>query len=159
MSKGHGINADELVYIGGLWTFICVFFVALFHFNLYVWVEKQNPLLQFGIVTIGLFMVVYGVLQPMSTVMGSGEKASGLSLGSILMFLAMDIPMPGYHVLYDGTLLRGDLLGMGSTDYTMGYIGTVIGLSGTWVFLWTYFLMFPLLLLLAGIMLNNITRC
>lgn len=155
VSKNYGINTNELLFVSSIWAFICLLFMGLFTFNLVELLEKQNPLVQFGLITIGLFLFVYGIIRPICSIRGNSERRNTLSVGSVLFFLAMDIPMPGFHVLFDGTLLRGDVLGMGSTDYAIGYMWSILGFTGFSVFALTYLITCPVLLFVSAYLLTD----
>ena len=70
-------------------------------------------------------------------------------LGLVLGFIAIDILLPEYHITKAGELIQGGIFGAGSSDYVVGYIGQLLGISGIYLGLFTYLFVELVILFIA----------
>jgi hypothetical protein len=143
-------NVMESKFILSFFCFGLFLIFMLFMTSFGNTVETWNPVIQFLLFNMGIYLLVFGVIKGIAQ--GGAVK---FSAGSLVMFLALDNIIPGYHVLSNGALYRGDYLGMASTDYFFGYLYTCLGFQGPIVLFLTYLVTTPLLLLVAAFLLKN----
>ena len=148
------MNRQEIKYIAYSALFAIVWFMFLLP-KAVVYFDGDSPLTQFFIFSIGIYLFLFIFLKAVTT--GRSQNITG-SFGLISMFLALDIFMPEYHVLFDGTLVQGATLGISTPDYAVGYIAQTLGLTGSMVFIFTYLIAPVILLFIAAKTLPNFVK-
>jgi len=147
------IERTEIKYILYSGLFAIVYFMFLM-IPLIKYIG-DNPYKQFLVFNIGLFVVFFIFFKSLSI---STTTDLGLSFGLYLMFFALDIWLPEYHVTINGELVAGSLLGTSTADYVIGLSGQSMGFSGILLFLFTYILVPIITLFLVSKLLPNFVR-
>lgn len=136
---------QELIYVAVSSVFAIAWFVLLLPFVIGV-LGTGFAVVQFLLFNVGLYFFLFVFLKSLIADLGLHLKAT---LGFVFLVLGLDIWMPAYHVTFDGQLLTGANLGVSSSDYIIGLLGSTIGIGGVPLYLWTY-LLFPVLFLLVS---------
>ena len=142
------VDKKELKYILLATVFAAVYFFFLLPY-LVEKVDGNNVIMSFLIFNIGILII-------MSIYMKSRTLSQKIDLRTALEYLlvviAIDSYIPAYHIdLWEGTLINGANLSMGTTDYFFGYIGiNFLHLSGVFVSIWAYVVVPAILLYLAA---------
>lgn len=147
------INKSEIKYIAYSSLFAGVYFLFLLPYLQKV--IGDNPYMQFAVFNIGLYMFFFIFLKSLSL----GTKPDlVLSLGFLMIFFALDIIMPEYHVSTDGLLIVGATLGASTADYITGLLGRGFGLNGIILFLFVYVVVPVLMLFVASKIFPNFVK-
>ena len=147
------IEKTEMKYILYSGLFAVVYFMfLLIPLQEYI---GTNPYHQFLVFNIGLFILFFIFFKSLSI---CNSTDLGLSFGLYLLFFAMDIFLPEYHVTMDGKLVEGSLLGTSTADYIVGLTGQSMGFAGILLFLFTYVLVPIIVLFLVSKLLPNFVR-
>lgn len=105
----------EIKYI----VFSAILQIALFLLVLPNLPENMSPLVQFLVFNVGIFITLFVFLK--SFVLKNNLVTKG-ALGFLFLFIGSDILVPEYHVTIKGELLKGAILGAGSSDYILGMV-------------------------------------
>jgi len=147
------LESKEKKYI----LFTLIFALALFVVIIPLWQKNGfsnvNPLIQFALFNLGTLFVLQVFFKSLS----KESKNSG-SIGTLLLFMGLDILQPPYLIGTNGQLFSGALLGMSSADYVAGYLWNLIGISGYYLYLVTYILTPLILFLIAGKLIKNFVK-
>lgn len=148
------MNNQEIKYIvySGLIAFIYFMWILPWAINTF---DGQSPVTQFLLFNVGLYLIFFVFLKSSIT---DASTNMGVTAGLLSMFLALDCWMPEYHVAVSGALIPGASVGVGSTDYVFGVLANSLGLSGMFVYLFTYIAMPILLLFIAAKLIPNFVR-
>lgn len=146
------INKSERRFVGLLLMLVGLLYIVL---RTLPALEDTNPFVQFVILNLGIFFLVFIVIKAIAL---DKKHIWKTSLGVVLGFLAIDIIIPEYHVTITGELLKGGVFGMSSTDYVIGYIGQSIGFGGVFLWVWTYLVVFLALIIGAAYLEKNFVK-
>ena len=127
------MRKEEIKYIVYSVGFALIWFFLVLP-KLLIQFDSSNPLLQFLIFNLGLYIFLIIFLKSLVT-----EKSvfnSGV-IGIILLFLALDLWLPEYHITIKGELIKGATLGI-STDYVFGLFGQSLGINGILLYFFVY---------------------
>lgn len=149
------ILGKELKLIGLLTLFVFIFFTFIIGTDLINKIDNLPPLIQFIVFNLGIYTIIYGIITPF---VDDKKKGGEFSIGSILLIQAMDILLPEYHVTKSGLLEKGGTLGMASPDYILGYIGQHIGITGSYLYYFTYIASFIILMTLSAIFIKDLCK-
>lgn len=150
------MNKKEFKYIALAAIFAVIWFIFILPY-LIKFMDGNNPFFQFLVFNVGLYVFLFIFLKAMTLDQKIDWK---LSLGIVVLFVALDLWMPPYQVTLDGRLVGKNVitLAVSSSDYVAGLIGQSIGFGGLMLFIWTYLIVPFALLLLAAKLLPNFVR-
>lgn len=153
------ITKSEFKYIFYAIGFSLIWFLLLMPFLLDKGIENSNVYMQFLIFNIGIFIFLQIFLKS-AAMGGSLLSFSNIScaIGLIFLIIAVDIILPPFLVTSSGELLNSVVLRSAGSDYVVGYFAANIGLSGTWVFIFTYIFAPAVLLFLSAKLLPNFVK-
>ena len=115
-------------------------------------ISEWNPIWQFLLLNVGLYCVYFVLFK---FLVGEDDAPSWQgALGNYLIFFAMDILMPEYHVTTGG-LIAGGIFGKSASDYFVGYVLTFLGASGWWLWILTYPIMFTVLFVVGALVFKD----
>lgn len=124
------------------WKYLAVSLVIIFGLVFvinntitYTFISGLNPILQFLIMNVSLFLIFFLIAKFISK--KKGRMVWQGATGAILSFLALDLIMPEYHVSCSG-LTIGGIFGGSSSDYFFGYLFQNIGVGGCALPILTY---------------------
>lgn len=143
--KKFPFEKQELLYVAVSSVFAIAWFVGLLPFVISI-LGTSYAVVQFLLFNIGLYLFLFIFLKTLIADLKLHLKAT---LGFVFLVIGLDIWMPAYHVTIEGKLLTGANLGVSSSDYIIGLLGSTIGIGGLPLYLWTY-LLFPVLFLLIS---------
>ena len=135
-----------------------IFLFVYFRFILPVVIKMldgNSPFFQFLVFNLGMFLFLTIFLKSMTVTSTINLRTA---LGMTLLWIAMDIPAPEFHVSSVGELISGGLMGVASSDYVAGLLGQSMGISGLWLYLFVYVGLVTLLLYLCSILLDNFVK-
>ena len=135
------IEKAELKYLGIALLVISVLLFMINNDTAYNYISSFSTLFQFAVVNLGIYFVFFFLIKYISL---GASKVPEFSLGSIMVFIAMDLVLPEYHVNTHG-LVVGGLFGVGATDYFFGSIYQYMGFSGLGLVIMTYIVTFAVL--------------
>lgn len=149
------INKNEIKYITYAIGFAAVFFLFL----LPTFIDKfdgQSPYFEFLLFNVGLIITLQFVLKSI-TLKTSLSFITALGLG--IMFIALDILQPPYAVMQNGTLIStGPTLMTSSSDYMAGLIAQSFGLTGVYIYGFTYIIAPFILLFIAALLIKDFVK-
>ncbi len=149
------ISKQELKYIGTAILFAIIWFVVVVPKLMTAGVEDTSPYIQFLIFNLGIFIFLQIFLKSRSLSKKINLKGT---FGVIALIMAVDVLIPPFMVSGTGELLNGPVLAASGADYVYGYLALNMGLTGLFVFLFTYIVMPALLLLLSAHLLPNFVK-
>jgi hypothetical protein len=150
------ITKQELKYVIGAVIFSALWFLAFMPYLLDKGIEDASPYIQFLVFNIGIFIFLQIFLKARTLKKGINLKNS---VGIIALVMAIDTLIPPFLVTRGGELLNHVILRGSASDYIFGHFAiSSLGLSGIFVFLFTYILMPALLLFVAAHLLPNLVR-
>jgi hypothetical protein len=148
---------SELVYIGLLVVFALGLFCMLFFTNAKGFIDGLNPVLQFLILNLGVYFLIYFLFRAVALKKKLGTLVVG-SLGAMTGVMSLDVLLPEYHVSVTGELIKGGIFGASASDYFFGYLGSLIHIHGFWLWAWTYLLMAGLLIMATALLERNFVK-
>lgn len=148
------LNRNEIKYIIGAGIFGFVFFGLLLNYLIKL-VGDSNPVMQFAVFNVGIWLYFFIFLKSFST---STSSSVGSAIGLLLLFIALDIILPEYHVTMTGELVTGAILGASTSDYVAGYFLQSVGIKGFFLYLGVYAILPIILLLGSAKILPNFVR-
>ncbi len=149
------IDKKELRYIIGATIFAFITFLFVIPSFVQNGFESSSPYFQFILFYLGIFIFLQIFLKAVTL----GRKINFLgSLGIVLLVLGIDIMTPPFMVSKTGELLSGPVLSASAPDYLFGFIANSIGLTGMWVYLFTYIFVPIILLIIAAKLIPNFVR-
>lgn len=150
------INKQEIKFISLAAALAFALFMFVIPYFQSKGIDNYNPITQFLIFTIGIFVVIQVFLKAMSL----GTRVKILStLGILCLTTAIDIWQSPFAVSKTGELLTGPVLSKSASDYVAGYIATnIIHLSGIAVFLFTYIVAPLTLLIISARLIPNFVK-
>jgi len=152
---------SEFKYIIYSFLFAIAYFVVLLPILLRVGIEKLNPILQFIVFNLGIFIFLQIFCKSIAL---KKMQRFRTSLGLTILFIALDLLVPPFAVNFSGQLLGnvGDssnlILVGSSSDYTLGYILHSTGLSGFLVFFGVYVIIPLILMLISSLLLPDFVK-
>lgn len=144
------MNKQELKYITYAGLFALVWFTLIIP---YVVKHFNGNFMNFFLFGVGLIIFLQIFLK--SIVLKSKISAS---LGLVLLIIAIDTITPPYAVDYSGNLLSGMNLYSSAPDYFFGSLAVSVGLSGIFVYLFTYVVAPILILIIVAQLIPNFVR-
>lgn len=149
------IEKSEIKYILFAFVLAVLIFGVIIPFLISKGVENINPWWQFIIFNIGVFFFFQVFLKSISTREKIGVK---VSIGLLLLFMALDILCPPMMISLQGNLLTGPILSASASDYILGSLLINLGMSGFLVYAVTYIIIPFVLLFLSAILLKNLVK-
>jgi len=144
------MNKKELQYIAFAGIFALVWFTLIIP---YIVKTFDGNIMQFFLFNVGLIIFLQIFLK--AIVLES--KITG-SLGLVSLFIALDILTPPYAVSVQGELLTGMMLYSSASDYFMGTLAINLGLSGFFIYLFTYIFAPIILLIISAKLIPNFVK-
>lgn len=153
------INKKELKYIIYSVAFAFFWFVLALPYLVKTF-DGNSPFFQFLLFNVGLYAFLFIFLKSIANNTSVNIKTA---LGLTLMFIAMDIMMPEYHVAFNGTLIQGATLGISAADYSMGLFAQSLNVNfnlfgASFVYLFTYIFAPFVFLVASAKLLPNFVR-
>lgn len=149
------ITKEELKFMLYSGIFAFVFFLLGIPFLLKIGIQKANPIIQFLLFNVGIFIFLQIYLK--AKAMDSGMKLRK-SLEMMLVFASLDIWVPPMLLSISGVLSNEAVLSASGTDYLIGYLLISLGFRGFIVYALTYFLIPILFLFIASRLNGNFVR-
>lgn len=140
------IGKTAIKYTALLMGVTSMIFFVLYFLDLQSTIEAMDPVVQFILFNLGIYLVFYIGFKAVTP----HKDAFKGAVAAIFVEIAVDIGVPEYHVLKDGTLIKGGILGAGASDYVAGYLWRGIGATGLLVPILTYFVT-PIILIALGV--------
>lgn len=146
---------QELKYI----LFSVAFAVGWFLLILPFLIDKfdgNSPYIQFLLFNLGLILILEIFIKSFTLKRGLNLL---LVLGIIFLHLAIDVIEPPYAVTLSGQLIsEGPMLMVSSIDYVIGFFGSSLGISGIFLYAFTYIISPLILFYLASKLLKNMVK-
>jgi len=144
---------------------ILLLFSLYYFFGLDDYIDGLSPFLQFIFVDGLFYFFLYFFFRYAVAI----KKSSQWSFGVYLISLAWDLVTPDYHVSKNGALIKGGIIGAGSIDYLIGYIGQSLGIQGNfttpffntqiaWLSIFTYPVAFSIIIIGAVFFVKNLKK-
>jgi hypothetical protein len=119
------------------------------------YISSLNPIAQFMILNLGVYLIFFFLFK------GIALKSKHIwknVLGTMLLFIGVDLILPEYHVNSTG-LIAGGIFGKSASDYFFGYIYQTYFHIPIWILSFMVYIVTSMgLLFIASLLLKNFVK-
>lgn len=146
----YKIKSNEWMYLAGALGIMFLLGILINVKSINNFVSNLSPIIQFIILNLGIYFIFFVVFRFIT----SNRLSWKPSMASFLMFLSTDLILPEYHVTISG-LIEGGIFGKSATDYFFGFVYSLFGVSGFWLWLLVYPVTFAVIFIIGAFLFRD----